>query len=45
MAVLEQCDDASVGSVKKRNQDVGNTNYSVYACKTKRTLYAITHVF
>lgn len=36
--MLEQHSDASVGSVKKRNQDVGNTNYSIYACKTENTL-------
>lgn len=43
--MLEQCGDASVGSVKKRIQDVGNTNYSIYACKTKRTLCAVTLIF
>lgn len=45
--MLEQCDDASVQSVKKRNQDVGDTNYSVYPCKAKRTQFVITlvHLF
>lgn len=43
--MLEQCGDASVGSVKKRNQDVRNTNYSIYACKTKGTLCAVALIF
>lgn len=45
--MLEQCDDASVWSVKNRNQDVGDANYSVYPCKAKRTQFVITliHLF
>lgn len=43
--MLEQCGDASVGSVKKRNWDMGNINYSIYACETKRTFCAVALIF